>query len=236
MKVSVICTVLNEGKSIHKLLDSLARQTRQPDEIVFVDGGSVDDTVSILETYTQAHELPARVIVAAGANISRGRNIAIDAAAGPIIASTDAGVRLDSGWLAELLKPFEIDPRPNVVSGFFVPDPQSAFEVAMGTTVLPSLVDINPVTFLPSSRSVAFFKSAWEAAGRYPEWLDFCEDLILGCGNLRVPLLLLPKRWSILDPAAVYRLSLSSTINTPAVMANPTCGVNGMPFAIPRIW
>lgn len=48
----------------------------------------------------------------------------------------------------------------------------------MGATVLPTLSNINPDTFLPSSRSVAFFKSAWLAAGRYPEWLDFCEDLI----------------------------------------------------------
>ncbi|MCS7062307.1 MAG: glycosyl transferase, partial [Anaerolineae bacterium] len=32
--------------------------------------------------------------------------------------------------------------------------------------------------FLPSSRSVAFLKSAWQAVGGYPEWLDYCEDLI----------------------------------------------------------
>jgi hypothetical protein len=31
---------------------------------------------------------------------------------------------------------------------------------------------------LPSSRSIAFPKSSWQAAGRYPEWLDYCEDLI----------------------------------------------------------
>lgn len=48
----------------------------------------------------------------------------------------------------------------------------------MGATVLPTLSDIDPATFLPSSRSVAFLKSSWEAAGRYPEWLDFCEDII----------------------------------------------------------
>jgi len=48
----------------------------------------------------------------------------------------------------------------------------------MGATVLPQISDINPDTFLPSSRSVAFLKSSWEAAGRYPEWLDYCEDLI----------------------------------------------------------
>lgn len=175
LKVSVICTVLNEGQSIIGLLNSLAGQTRQPDEVVFVDGGSSDDTVATLQSFSA---MPVRVIVAPGANISRGRNLAIAAAAGPVIASTDAGVRLDANWLAELLKPFASEPPAAVVAGFFVPDPQSAFEVAMGATVLPQVTDINPATFLPSSRSVAFLKSAWSAAGGYPEWLDFCEDLI----------------------------------------------------------
>lgn len=176
--VSLICTVLNEGASIKRLLDSLAAQTRLPDEIVFVDGGSTDNTVAIIKDYAHTHGLPIEVIVAPGANISRGRNIAIEAAAGPIIASTDAGVRLDTHWLERLAAPFQRRGAPSVVGGFFVPDPHSAFEVAMGATVLPRVEDINPETFLPSSRSVAFVKTSWEAAGRYPEWLDYCEDLI----------------------------------------------------------
>lgn len=174
-KVSVICTVLNEGRSIHMLLSSLVAQTRQPDEIVFVDGGSTDDTVAAIKNFNR---LPLRVIVVPGANISQGRNAAIRAARFPIIASTDAGVRLHPRWLQELLRPFEAEDSPAVVAGFFVPDPKTAFEVAMGATVLPEVSDINPATFLPSSRSVAFLKSAWEAAGGYPEWLDYCEDLI----------------------------------------------------------
>jgi hypothetical protein len=76
------------------------------------------------------------------------------------------------------MKPFYTPNPPPVVSGFFVADPQSPFEVAMGATVLPLVSDINPATFLPSSRSIAFFKQGWEAAGKYPEWLDYCEDLI----------------------------------------------------------
>ncbi|MCB9103473.1 MAG: glycosyltransferase [Anaerolineales bacterium] len=177
-KVSLICTVLNEGPAIQKLLDSLVSQTRRPDEIIVVDGGSTDDTVAVLRGYAEAQQLPLRVIVAPGANISRGRNIAIEAAAGPVIASTDAGVRLDARWLERLITPFEQASPPQVVSGFFVPDPQSTFEAAMGATVLPLVTDIDPATFLPSSRSVAFLKSSWAAAGRYPEWLDYCEDLI----------------------------------------------------------
>jgi hypothetical protein len=48
----------------------------------------------------------------------------------------------------------------------------------MGATVLPHLREIKADTFLPSSRSVAFRKAAWEAVDGYPEWLDYCEDLI----------------------------------------------------------
>jgi hypothetical protein len=48
----------------------------------------------------------------------------------------------------------------------------------MGATVLPALYNIDPDTFLPSSRSIAFLKSSWQAIEGYPEWLDFCEDLI----------------------------------------------------------
>jgi glycosyltransferase involved in cell wall biosynthesis len=178
LKVSVICTVLNEAASIKNLLDSLACQSRAPDEIIFVDGGSSDETVMILQDYAHRHGLPLRVIVEAGANISRGRNIAIEAATGPVIASADAGARLDRRWLEALLEPFQAENPTAVVAGFFVSDPHSAFEAAMGATVLPLVSDIDPATFLPSSRSIAFLKSSWRAAGGYPEWLDFCEDLI----------------------------------------------------------
>jgi glycosyltransferase involved in cell wall biosynthesis len=178
MKISVIVTVLNEGPAICRLLDSLAAQTRQPHEVVIVDGGSTDDTLATLQAYADQGCLPLQILVEPGANISRGRNVAIAAASGDVIASTDAGVRLAPQWLAELATPFESENPPQGVGGFFVPDPQSAFEVAMGATVLPTLDDVDPDRFLPSSRSVAFTRSAWEASGGYPEWLDYCEDLI----------------------------------------------------------
>jgi glycosyltransferase involved in cell wall biosynthesis len=177
MNVSVIVTVLNEGPAIEGLLDSLAGQSRPPDEVVIVDGGSTDGTVGTLHAWADAGRLPLRVLQRPGANISEGRNAAIAAAGGDGIASTDAGVRLDTGWLAALVAPLE---RPEVacVSGWFEADPHTVFEAAMGAAVLPVLREIKPETFLPSSRSVAFRKAACEAVGGYPEWLDYCEDLI----------------------------------------------------------
>jgi glycosyltransferase involved in cell wall biosynthesis len=175
MNVSVIVTVKNEGEAIRPLLESLLDQTRRPDEIVISDGGSTDNTLEILAEY--AAWLPLKIIPAPESNISQGRNVAIAAAAGPIIAATDAGTVLAPLWLAELALPIETKGAA-VVSGWFEADPYSDFEVVLGATVLPELGDIDPATFLPSSRSVAFLKSAWEAAGGYPEWLDFGEDLV----------------------------------------------------------
>ena len=176
MNVSVITTVRNEEAAIGQLLASLQAQTRPPDEIVIVDGGSQDRTVEIIRGYA-ASGAPVRLISMPGANISRGRNHAISEAASEIIAATDAGVRLPPQWLAEVTRPFA-SPQVDVVSGFFVADPHTIFETAMGATVLPQVSDINPESFLPSSRSVAFTKAAWQKAGGYPEWLDYCEDLI----------------------------------------------------------
>jgi len=176
--VSVIATVYNEGPAIDRLLDSLASQTRRPDEVIIVDGGSRDDTLVRLRRAEESGRLPLRVLERPGANISAGRNAAVAAARGPLIAGTDAGVRLDPGWLAALLEPFARPDPPDVVSGFFVADAHSTFEVALAATTLPALRDVRPAAFLPSSRSVAYRKAAWEAVGGYPEWLDYCEDLI----------------------------------------------------------
>ncbi len=184
-RISVIATVYNEAENIHALLDSLAAQTRKPDEVVIVDGGSSDGTPDRIRAYSD--RLPLRVLVEPGCNISAGRNAAIAASTGDIIAATDAGVRLDAGWLAEITAPFfeESDAPPDFVSGVFLPDPQTTFEVAMAATVLPTPAEFRKGRFLPSSRSVAFRRKVWEAVGGYPEWMDYSEDVLFDLAVMR---------------------------------------------------
>jgi glycosyltransferase involved in cell wall biosynthesis len=175
-RITVVATVLNEEQSVSRLLASLSAQTRPPDEIVVCDGGSRDGTVEALRQGAAGTGLPITIIERSGANISTGRNAAIGVASGPIIACTDAGVRLVPEWLGAISAPFADGAR--AVSGFFASDPTGAFETALGATTLPDVSEIDPLRFLPSSRSVAFLKDDWAAVGGYPEWLDFGEDLV----------------------------------------------------------
>lgn len=176
LRVSLIFTVLNEAATIDELLDSIAVQSRQPDEIIVVDGGSTDGTVERLRA--RAEDLGLTVLDGAGTTISQGRNIALRAARGDIVAVTDAGVRLESHWLERLVGMLEGRPETDVASGFFQTLPQSTFELALGVTTLPDVGEIDPARFLPSSRSVALRRSWIDAGIQYPGWLDYCEDLV----------------------------------------------------------
>ena len=52
--ISLILTVRNESASLPALLESLLAQTRPPDEIIIVDGGSQDDSVTLLQATANA--------------------------------------------------------------------------------------------------------------------------------------------------------------------------------------
>lgn len=175
-KISLIVPVLNEANNIQRLIDSILRQTRLPDQIIFCDGGSQDETVNLIEAY--ATTLPITVLSAPATNISVGRNLAIQQAHGDIICATDAGLYLASDWVESLTAPLRNNPEVHVVSGFFEVDAHSYFEIAMGALVTRLLDEINPAIFLPGSRSIAFRRSLWVNVGGYPEWLDYGEDLV----------------------------------------------------------
>lgn len=173
--ISLVCTVRNEADNISALLDSMLAQTRPPDEIVINDCGSDDSTAAMVATY--ASREPRIRLVAGGHNIPSGRNNAIAAASGTIIACTDAGLVLDHDWLAHIVAPIERGEADHV-GGFFRPAPQSLFELVLGATNYRHPDEIDPALFLPFGKSMAFRKTVWEDVGGFPEWASHCEDLL----------------------------------------------------------
>lgn len=184
LRASLIVTVKNEGDAISELLDTVLSQSYAPDEIIIVDGGSTDKTVTIIKNYIESGA-PINLIVAPGTNIPQGRNLAIKNATSEIIACTDAGTRLDKNWLKNLINKF--DNEIDVVSGIFLPyEYGNFFQRCLGETFFPKprFDHATDASFQPSSRSVAFRKAAWEKVGGYPEHLDTAEDTVF-CMKLR---------------------------------------------------
>ena len=171
MKVTLISTVKDCAGSAPAFLASLAAQTRAPDEVVIVDGGSTDGTPG---AFTQAEGVT--VLIEPGANISRGRNMALAAATHDVIAATDADCELDPGWLEAIVAPIEAG--ADVSMGWYEPVLETTFDRCMAAVNLPlDARSVDPARFNPSHRSVAFRREAIDAVGGYPEWLAIGEDM-----------------------------------------------------------
>ena len=172
MKVSLVATVKDAAPYVREFLTTLEAQTRRPDEVIVVDGGSTDGTAELLRA---APGITA--IDAPGANIPTGRNIAISEATHDVIAVTDADCVLAADWLERILEPLEDG--ADVSMGLYRPLTTSFFEACAAAISIKDPEEIRPERYMPSARSVAFRRDAFDTAGGYPEWLSIGEDMLL---------------------------------------------------------
>ncbi|MGZ4883366.1 MAG: glycosyltransferase [Halobacteriota archaeon] len=170
LKASLCITVRNEQGSIETLMDSLINQSRTPDEVVVVDGGSSDRTLQLLQVYSARYP-HVKVVSAPHANIAAGRNLSIGHAQHSTVATADAGMEYPPTWLDNLLRPFEADSAVDVVLGFYEPKSCTLFEKCVGEMLYPQKNLIDWKKFLPSCGSVAFKKHVWGELGGFAEWL-----------------------------------------------------------------
>ena len=175
MKIAVCVTIRNEEGSISKLIDALLTQSKNPDEIVFVDVGSTDKTIEIIRHYQQRDN---RIKLFCGEfSRAQGRNYSVEIARDPIIAMTDAGCIPQKHWLKRICEPFK-NPKVDMVAGFYKMMGESTLQRAAKVFLGVTSRNFN-VNFLPSTRSVAFKKELWEKVGGFPENLeDTAEDTV----------------------------------------------------------
>ena len=103
MTISVVIPVFIEEKRIIAALSAIQNGSLLPMEIIVVDGGSSDRTVSLVQrSYPDVILLnnPDRTAAA-------GRNVGIQKARGDIVAFTDGDCIVDKDWLRNILKHFE---------------------------------------------------------------------------------------------------------------------------------
>lgn len=171
---SLIIVVLNEAKSILPLLDSLYIQTKLPDEAIFIDGGSSDDTINLIKNHKIFNKLTIRIFKKKG-NIATGRNEGIRRSSGKVIVFTDAGCILNKDWFVNIISPFN-DKKIDVVAGYYRGKYKNIFQKCLIPYVLVMPDNVNPDKFLPSTRSVAIRKSIFKKVGMFRENLNHAED------------------------------------------------------------
>ncbi|WP_291275033.1 glycosyltransferase [Flavobacterium sp.] len=178
MSFTLVSTVYNEASRLDQTIEELKNQTVQPSEIIITDAGSTDGTYETLLAWQKESPIPIKVLQKHKCNVAEGRNMAIQAAAYPLIASTDFGCRFHPQWLESIIAPFK-DPSVKAVAGAFTvkdEDLQSISAKAAYLLFNGYKDDIKEEWFTPTSRSVAYYKEVFDRVGGYCEWLTLAAD------------------------------------------------------------
>ncbi|MDI6720466.1 MAG: glycosyltransferase family A protein [Methanomicrobiales archaeon] len=136
MTISVVIPLKDRAATIRRALDSVLAQTVPPDEIVVVDGHSIDNGPDIVREY---HDDRIILFTQKGTGVSRARNQAGERAEGDTIAFLDA----DDEWTPHHLKTLCRLTRRHPDAGIYTDQYQIRYQD--GTTKWPYFKGIPPV-------------------------------------------------------------------------------------------
>jgi glycosyltransferase involved in cell wall biosynthesis len=174
LKISLVIPIKNESDSLAALIESIERQTFQPDEVVLVDGGSADDTVKLAEQFAVKNN-KIKLVKTPQASPGKGRNIGTENSRNDWIAFTDAGIVLEDDWLEKLAKKVIEDGEIDIVYGNYAPLIDSFFKKVAMLSYVPSQ---NPgVVRDKTIVSYLMRKTVFREVGGFPD-LRAAEDLI----------------------------------------------------------
>lgn len=103
LKLSVVIPLYNKAYIFDRCLESVSRQTRQPDEIVIVDDGSTDESHAIAVKFKENNaQLNVVILKQNNSGVSVARNRGINASSSEYICLLDADDEWKSDFLATM--------------------------------------------------------------------------------------------------------------------------------------
>ncbi|WP_156092856.1 glycosyltransferase [Rhodovibrio salinarum] len=98
--VTVVIPAHNAAQYVRTCLDSVAGQTRLPEEVIIVENGSSDGTRDACADWIAAHDLQVRLVSLDYGNVSNARNVGCSLATTTLVALLDA----DDCYMADFLE------------------------------------------------------------------------------------------------------------------------------------
>ena len=107
--VALIIPVLNEEKTLKSFLYSIQNQNILPNEIIFVDAGSKDNTIKIIKKWIQQKKIyptQVKLLLSEGAFPGKGRNIGVKYSKAKWVAFLDCGIIPKKDWLENFFRDY----------------------------------------------------------------------------------------------------------------------------------
>ncbi|HWF83729.1 MAG TPA: glycosyltransferase [Vicinamibacterales bacterium] len=115
--VSVIMPAYNVEQYLAQAIESVLAQTYPDVELVIVNDGSTDGTLSIAERYRTQHPDRIRVVTQDNQGLAAARNAGMRAATGAVFALLDSDDRWAPAYLAEQMRILDGNPPIAIVTG-----------------------------------------------------------------------------------------------------------------------
>ncbi|MBI5702962.1 MAG: glycosyltransferase family 2 protein [Chloroflexota bacterium] len=173
MNCSIVIRAYNEEKHIGRLLEGIRQQTVQDVEIILVDSGSTDGTVSVAEAFG------ARVVRIPSAEFTFGRslNFGVQAATREFVVIASAHVYpVYPDWLESLLRPFEDEQVALTYGKQRGPAAAKFSEQQIYHQWYPNASNFDQPTTFCNNANAAIRRSLWERHP-YDETLTGLEDV-----------------------------------------------------------
>ena len=208
MKLSIIVPVYNAEKYLHKCVDSILAQTMEDFELILVNDGSKDNSLSIMEEYRNKYPEKIKTLSLENGGQGRARNHGISIAQGEYLGFVDSDDYIETEMYEKLINAAE-----NEGADIAVCSIKQAFDDGSSSTYV-SWRKGEPL-FAAGSCCDKVFRRELIGDVRYPEGLwyeDFCFS---------AKMIMRSEKIAFVDEALyVYRCGQVSTMNNSNTLKN----------------
>ena len=178
---TIIVCLHNEASRVDGLVQALLDQTPPPPEILLIDDGSTDETMSLLQKWKEKSAFVNVIGLTTGGKGKKAPlEIAIKAARFPILLCTDADCIPEiKGWASTMVN--DVDTKYDLKIGISLPMHTSGLlgrlQMFESTRIAQNYIGMaeSGYPYMGVGRNIAFTKSCWEKVGGFQGHMDLAS-------------------------------------------------------------